>query len=99
MCGDRTATAKKRRNTKLLTAEYWTCGSSVRDRGTPGDHGEVRGGGEQKAMVGKTTQQRVQLTGVSIKLGVQNSAETLEASTGMHARLNGFQGLFPQRQR
>lgn len=26
-CGERTATAKKRRNTKLLTAEYWTCGS------------------------------------------------------------------------
>lgn len=28
-CGDRTATAKNRRNTKLLTAEYWTCGSAV----------------------------------------------------------------------
>lgn len=28
-CGVRTATAKKRRYTKLLTAEYWTCGSAV----------------------------------------------------------------------
>lgn len=27
--GDTTATAKKRRNTKLLTAEYWTWGSSA----------------------------------------------------------------------
>lgn len=29
VCGERTATAKNRRNTKLLTAEYWTWGSAA----------------------------------------------------------------------
>lgn len=29
VCGETTATAKNRRNTKLLTAEYWTCGSAA----------------------------------------------------------------------